>query len=92
MERLGATAANVLIAVGLAIEYFVILTAIVASGEANRESDEKVAEANERAAEANQKAETERLDRLTLESELSTYNNGGPPIRRVKASCKGSIG
>jgi hypothetical protein len=43
----------------LAIEYFAIGRAIVATGEANTESEEKVAEANARAEEA--KLETERL-------------------------------
>jgi hypothetical protein len=51
-ERLVAIIANALIGVGLAVEYIVILRAVVASGEAQRLSDEKVAEATARAAEA----------------------------------------
>lgn len=44
--------ADILIAVGLILEYVVIGRAIVATGDANRESDEKVAAANARALEA----------------------------------------
>jgi hypothetical protein len=52
-EMLVAVTANALIGIGLVVEYIVILRAIVASGEAQRLSDEKVAEANAQAAEAN---------------------------------------
>lgn len=52
IERLVGIIANALIGIGLVVEYIAILTAIVASGDANRESDEKVAEASKRAAEA----------------------------------------
>lgn len=52
-ETLGALAANILIGIGLIVEYVVILRAIVASGEATRLSDEQVAKANARASEAN---------------------------------------
>lgn len=45
-ERIGSTVANTLIGVRLVVEYIVILRAIVATGEANREADEKVAAAN----------------------------------------------
>ena len=55
-ERLGSIIANLLIGIGLAIEYVVILRAVVAGGEAKRDSDEKVANAEARSAEANQKA------------------------------------
>jgi hypothetical protein len=51
--------ANGAIGLGLVIEYFVILKAIVVSEEAQRTSDEKIAEANKAAAEAH--LETERL-------------------------------
>jgi hypothetical protein len=75
-ERAGAIVANALIGIGLIVEYVVIGRAIVAGGEAQRLSDERVAaaearaaEANARAAEANQKAEEERLARVKFESE-----------------------
>jgi hypothetical protein len=55
-ELLGAIAANSLIGIGLIVEYIVIGMTIVASGEAKRLSDEKIAESNRQAAEANQKA------------------------------------
>src|SRR5262249_22658633 len=42
-ERIASILANGLIGLGLIIEYFVILRVIVASGEAQRESDERVA-------------------------------------------------
>jgi hypothetical protein len=63
-ERLAGTAANVVIALGLAIEYVVILRAIIETGKANRESDEKIAEANERAIKAD-------LARVELEAKLA---------------------
>jgi hypothetical protein len=56
LERIITTVANVLIAIGLIVEYIVILRAIVATGESNRQSDQKVADANARAQEANLKA------------------------------------
>jgi hypothetical protein len=73
IERLGGTIANALIAVGLIIEYLVILRAIVATGNANRESDEKIAAAEARAAEANQKAQEAILElaRLREKGELT---------------------
>jgi hypothetical protein len=52
VEFLAAISANSLIGLGLVIEYFVIARTIVASGEAKRLSDEKIAAANARAAEA----------------------------------------
>jgi hypothetical protein len=55
-ERVGGAIADVLIAAGLIAEYIVILRVTVATGEANRESDEKIAEAATRAAEANERA------------------------------------
>lgn len=55
-EKLWMVVADGLIALGLVIEYFVILQAIVATGEATRESDEKVAEANRLAAESTERA------------------------------------
>jgi hypothetical protein len=61
-ERIWGTVTDALIAVGLIVEYFVILSAIVATGEANRESDEKVARAQLEAAEARERtAEVEKL-------------------------------
>lgn len=47
-ERLVAVIADALIGVGLAVEYIVILQAVVASGEATRLSDEKIAESTSR--------------------------------------------
>ncbi|MFL5152866.1 MAG: hypothetical protein ACJ8C3_08365 [Microvirga sp.] len=67
-ERAWGLAANGAIGVGLAVEYVVILRAIIAGGEAQRESDERVAAAEERAAEANRLAEEERHNRLKLET------------------------
>jgi hypothetical protein len=63
---IGAVIANGLIGLGLIIEYIVTLRAITASGEAQRESNEKVAEANIRAAEANLKAEEAILETARL--------------------------
>jgi hypothetical protein len=63
VERLIGVIANALIGIGLVVEYIAILRAIVASGDANRESDEKIAEANERAAQAD-------LARAELEDKL----------------------
>jgi hypothetical protein len=88
MERLGATIANVLIAAGLLVEYVVILRAIVATGDANRESDERVAAAEARAAEAER--ETQRLRAQFAWRRLS-------PDQMVKIAVKlrptrGSIG
>jgi hypothetical protein len=65
-EIIGAVIANGLIGLGLIIEYIVILRAIKASGEAQRESNEKVAEANIRAAEANQRAQEAILETARL--------------------------
>lgn len=61
-EKIGGIVANAFIAIGLIVEYVVIVRAIVATGEANRESDEKVAEANARAAAAELRTETLRLE------------------------------
>ena len=51
-ERIGAITADAFIGTGLIVEYIVILRAIVASGEAERLSNEKIAESNRIAAEA----------------------------------------
>jgi hypothetical protein len=67
-ERIGSVAANALIGAGLIVEYVVILRAITASGEAQRESDQKVAQANTRAAEANERAG--KLEKLTTVAKL----------------------
>lgn len=56
-ETIWALTANVLIGAGLVIEYIVILRAIVASGDVQRDSDEKVAAAVERAAAAERETE-----------------------------------
>jgi hypothetical protein len=76
-EIIGSLIGNGLIGVGLIIEYVVILRAITAGGEAQREADERVgiaekqaAEANARAAEANQKAEEARVKALEAETKL----------------------
>lgn len=57
IEKLVAIIADALIGIGLAVEYIVILRAVVASWEATRLSDEKIAESNRQAAEADQKAQ-----------------------------------
>lgn len=61
-ERLWTTSANALIVVGLAIEYVCILRAIVASGEAQIESDLRVAEVNRLAGEAIERAAKAELE------------------------------
>jgi hypothetical protein len=61
-ERIGDTAGNALIGVGLAVEYIVIGKTIIASGEAKRESDAGVAAAEARAAEADRKAAEANLE------------------------------
>jgi hypothetical protein len=58
-ERIVGTIANCLIGVGLVAEYIVIGKAIIATREADRESEENVAKANQLAEEA--KLETEQL-------------------------------
>jgi hypothetical protein len=65
-ERLWSAVADVFIGFGLVVEYIVILRAIVASGDADRQSNEKIFEAKQRAAKAElataeAKLETERL-------------------------------
>lgn len=70
-ERLVSTGANALVAIGLIAEYLVILRTIVATGEANRESDEKVAEATKLAAEANERAAKADLARIELEAKFA---------------------
>lgn len=55
-EGAGAIAANALIGLGLIVEYVVIGRAIIAGGEAQRLSDERVAAADARAAGANARA------------------------------------
>jgi hypothetical protein len=70
-EKIGTVVANALIGAGLIVEYVVILRAIVASGAAQRASDEKVALAEARAAEANRSAEEEKHARLKLEAHLA---------------------
>lgn len=51
-ERIGSIAANAFIGIGLIVEYIVIGRAVIAGGEAQRLSDEKIAESNARAKEA----------------------------------------
>jgi hypothetical protein len=63
--------ANVLIGIGLAVEYICILRTIVASGELQRVSDEKVAEANARASEANQIAAGATLELAKLQPQVA---------------------
>jgi hypothetical protein len=70
-EIVGSLIANALIGVGLIIEYVVILRAITASGEAQREADEKVGIAEKQAAEANARAAEAELRTETLRSELA---------------------
>jgi ribosomal protein L29 len=70
-ERLAAVIANALIGVGLAVEYIVILRAVVAGGEATRLSDEKIAESNRQAAEANQMAAEANLELARLRMQLA---------------------
>lgn len=98
-ERLVAVIADALIGVGLVVEYIVILRAIVASGEAQRLSDEKVAEAtaqaaeataqaaeaNARASEADQKAQEAILElaRLTA-SRVLTQEQRGRIVENLK--------
>ena len=74
MERLWSTIANSLIAVGLIVEYVIILRAIVATGEANRESEEATAEANARLAEA--QLELVRLNKKVTPREISNEQAG----------------
>lgn len=66
-DRISGTLADAAIAIGLVVEYFVILRAIVATGDANRESEENVAEANARAGEANARAEEARARTAEVE-------------------------
>jgi hypothetical protein len=63
--------ANLLIGVGLAIEYVCILKTIVATSELQRESDEKIAEANAHAAGANQRAAEANLELARLRKHLA---------------------
>ena len=69
-DRAWSSTANILIGIGLAAEYIVIGRAIIAGGEADRQSKERVAGAEERAAEANRLSEQERHARAKLESQL----------------------
>jgi hypothetical protein len=61
-ERFWAVVANAAIGIGLIVEYVVIGRAIVATREAEAESNQKVAEAEARASEANQKAQEAALE------------------------------
>lgn len=70
-EIAGSLIANGLIGVGLIVEYIVILRAITASGEAQREADERVGIAEKQAAEANARAAEAELRTETLRSELA---------------------
>jgi hypothetical protein len=70
-EIIGSLIANGLIGVGLIIEYVVILRAITAGGEAQREADERVGIAEKQAAEANARAAEAELRTETLRSELA---------------------
>jgi hypothetical protein len=83
-ERIVGIIANALIGVGLVAEYIVIGRAIVATREADRESEEKVAKANqraveatERAAEANQKAQEAELKIAELNNETARLREQG---------------
>jgi hypothetical protein len=55
-ERLWSLAANGAIGIGLIVEYFVIGRAIVATRQAEAESNQKIAKANAEAAKANERA------------------------------------
>ncbi|HXW41572.1 MAG TPA: hypothetical protein VEK75_10235 [Xanthobacteraceae bacterium] len=70
-EIIGALIANGLIGVGLIIEYIVILRAITASGEAQREADERVGIAEKQASEANARAAEAELKTEMLRAELA---------------------
>jgi len=70
-ETIGGVSATVLIGIGLGIEYFVILRAIVATGEAQRESDQQIAEASARAAQADARAAIANERAASLEHEAA---------------------
>jgi hypothetical protein len=61
-EKVGLVTANVLIGVGLAIEYKCIRRSMVATAQLQRASDERVAAAEARASEADQKAAEAQLE------------------------------
>lgn len=68
METIGSMSANLLIGIGLAAEYFVILQAIIATREENRLSEERVAEAGKAAAQANERASKADLELARLKA------------------------
>jgi hypothetical protein len=76
-ERLGSATANALVGIGLIVEYVVILRAIVASGDADRSSNERIAASEARAAEANER---------TAEAVLETARAGWLNALAVNAS------
>lgn len=73
-ENTGTLSANALIGIGLIVEYIVILRAIVASGEATRLSDEKVAEANKVAQQAVKEA-AEARERAAKVEQLTAWRH-----------------
>jgi hypothetical protein len=79
-ERAMSIAADVLIAAGLIVEYVVIGRAIVATGDANRESDETVAAANKTAAEAMKEAAAAR-ERTAAIEKLTAWRHIAPDMR-----------
>jgi hypothetical protein len=70
-EIAGSLIANGLIGVGLIVEYIVILRAITASGEAQREADVRVGIAEKQAAEANARAAGALLELARLEKKMA---------------------
>jgi hypothetical protein len=70
-ERIWTLAANILIALGLIVEYIAILKTIVAAREAKIESDKEIGALRARASEANQKAAEAELALAQLEERLA---------------------
>lgn len=92
-ERVWTLAANILIALGLIVEYIAILKTIVAAREAKIESEKEIGALRARASEANQKAAEAELALAELEERLAPrrMTQAGQKLIASRISAFGGI-
>lgn len=86
-EKIGSIAADALIGVGLIIEYVVILRAITASGEAQREADQKIATAEYFASQANSRAGRARREAAKINERAAQLEKDAKSARAAIADA-----